>query len=238
MSKKRFTSKTYLKVLIVVGLLAVVGGGAGTFASFNATTTNSGNTFATGTLVLQNHVAAGTCLSTGAGTNTDTNANTGCDAAFNVNVQKPGDIATGQVTLQNKGNLAATVLTLTKSSCGDSDASGTTYHGSGSVCGALNFYVQEWSDNFVTPSKCWYGGGTATTCDPTFATSPATLAGFGASPVDISAGPHATAFTANGGTADTRWFTIGVELPNTNTAADNTLQGRQALLSLAWEESQ
>ena len=237
MAKKRFTSKTYLKVLIAVGVLAVIGGGAGTFATFDATTTNAGNTFATGTIVLQNAVAAGTCLSTGGGT-TDTNVNALCDKVFNATVKKPGDIGSGHVTLQNEGSLAATTLTLTKSLCTDGDAVGETYHGTGSVCGALNFYVQEWNDNFVTPSKCWYGGGTATTCDPTFATSPATLAGFGISPVDISVGPNATAFTANGGAADTRWFTIGVELPNTNTAVDNTFQGRQALLSLAWEESQ
>lgn len=236
MGKKRFTSKTYLKVLIVVGVLALIGGGAGTFATFNATTTNAGNTFATGTLVLQDGVTAGTCLSTGGGTNTDTNVNSACNAAFAVSLKKPGDIATGQVTLQNKGSLAASILTLQKSACTDSDAPGQNYHGSGSVCGALNFYVQEWSNSgFSTPYKCWYGGGTATTCDATFTTSPASLAGFGTSPVDISAGPGATAFTATGGAADTRWFTIGIQLPS---SAGNTLQGRQASIDLSWTESQ
>ena len=57
MSKKRF--KQYLMLLTVVGLVAVAaGGGSGTFASFTAETTNAGNTFATGTLVLSNTVNA------------------------------------------------------------------------------------------------------------------------------------------------------------------------------------
>jgi len=236
-AKKRFTSKTYLKVLIAVGVLAVIGGGAGTFATFDATTTNAGNTFATGTIVLQNAVAAGTCLSTGGGT-TDTNVNALCDKVFNATVKKPGDIGSGHVTLQNEGSLAATTLTLTKSLCTDGDAVGETYHGTGSVCGALNFYVQEWTSNtFLTPFKCWYGGSAdaGVTCDPTFATSPATLAGFGTSPVPINAGPGATAFTALGGAADTRYFTVAVQLPN---SAGNTLQGRQAQINLSWQESQ
>ena len=236
MRRKRFTSKTYLKVLIVVGLLAVIGGGAGTFATFNAQTTNSGNTFATGTLVLSNTVGATTCLSTNGG-NTNTNANsTGCSTVFNGTVKKPGDIAGGNVTLQNSGSLAASLLKLTATSCADSNASAESFHGTGSVCGALNFYVQEWNNsNFTGAFKCWYGGGTTSTCDPTFAISPQTLAGFGTSPVDISAGPHATAFAPSGSSGDTRYFTIAVQLPS---SADNSFQGRQAQLALTWEEDQ
>ena len=230
MSKKRFTSKTYLKWLILAGVLAVIGGGAGTFATFNATTTNASNTFATGTLVLKNDVAAGTCFSTGAGTVTDTNVNSACSAAFTATIKKPGDVATGNVTLQNVGTLPASNLTLTVSSCTPSDAPGT-YHGTGNPCTALNFYVQEYSDAFSTPSKCWYGGGTATTCD--FVTSPLSLTGFGTSPVDISGTPPA--FAATGNTGDTRWFAVAVQLPQ---GAGNQYQGRQANIDLSWEESQ
>jgi predicted ribosomally synthesized peptide with SipW-like signal peptide len=235
-AKKRFTSKTYLKWLIAVGVLAVIGGGAGTFATFNATTTNAGNTFATGSLVLSNTVGASTCLSTGGG-NTDTNTNSvGCGTVFNSTISKPGDIAGGNVTLTNSGTLPASALTLTKSACSTVDNPTETFHGTGDLCAALNFYVQEWNDSARTsPYKCWYGGGTATTCDPTFATSPTSLAGFGTSPVDISAGPGATAFTANGGAADTRYFTVAVELP---IGADNSYQGRQGQINLSWEESQ
>jgi predicted ribosomally synthesized peptide with SipW-like signal peptide len=235
-AKKRFTSKTYLKVLIAVGVLAVIGGGAGTFATFNATTTNAGNTFATGSLVLSNTVSATTCLSTGGG-NTDTNSNSvGCAKFFNTSTSKPGDIAGGNLTLTNSGTLPASVLTLTKSACSTVDNPSESFHGTGDLCAALNFYVQEWTSSAMTTGfKCWYGGGTATTCDPTFATSPASLAGFGASPVDISAGPGATAFTATSGAAPTRWFTVAVQLP---TSANNSYQGRQGQVDLSWQESQ
>ena len=91
MSKKRF--KQYLMLLTVIGLVAVAaGGGSGTFASFTAETTNAGNTFATGTIVLSNTVNTGTaCLSTGAGTTTDTNTFSCADKFFNTTVSKPGD---------------------------------------------------------------------------------------------------------------------------------------------------
>lgn len=226
--KKRFTSKTYLKVLIVVGLLAVVGGGAGTFATFNATTTNPA-TFATGTLVLSNTVNAATaCLSTGGGPVTASNTFS-CDALFSTTVSKPGDSASAHVTLQNSGSLAASTLSLQASSCVDSNNGAETFHGTGSLCTALHFYVQEWtSSSFATPFKCWYGD-VGTTCSPSFTS---TLAGFGTSPVDISVGPGSPPALAASGL---RYFTVAVELPG---SADNTYQGRQAALALTWEESQ
>jgi predicted ribosomally synthesized peptide with SipW-like signal peptide len=233
-------SKTYLKLLIVVGLVAVVGGTAGTFASFNAETTNAGNVFQTGTLVLSNDGPGTLCLSTGAGTSTDTNTNAACDALFPADVNAPGDIAVADVTLKNEGSLPASTLSLTKSACTDDDAAGETYHGTGSVCGALNFYVQEWDsathDNAV---KCWYGGtSSANTCDTTFASSPVTLAAFGTTAVDISdpAGGSADAFAANGDTGDTRYFTVALQLPDSG--VQNTLQGRTATFDLSWKESQ
>jgi len=234
MGKKRFTSKTYLKVLIVVGVLALIGGGAGTFATFNATTTNAGNTFATGTMVLSNTIGATTCLSTGGGnTNSNTNS-TGCAKFFNTSISKPGDIAGANLTLQNVGSIAATVASLTKSACNTVDNPSETYHGTGDLCVGLNFYVQEWSDAFTTPSKCWYGGGTATTCDATFATSPQPLSGF--TTQDISTAPNsASAFAPKNSTGDTRWFTVAVQLPS---SAGNSYQGRQAQVDLSWTESQ
>jgi predicted ribosomally synthesized peptide with SipW-like signal peptide len=237
-NKQLFKSKTFLKFLIGAGVLAVIGGGAGTFASFNATTTNAGNTFATGTLVLSNNIGASTCLSTGGGnTNSNTNS-TGCGKFFDVSVKEPGDTGGAQLTLQNAGSLAASTLTLTATSCTDADASGESFHGTGSVCGALNTYVQEWTDNtFTTPYKCWYGGSTdsGVTCDSTWATA-SPLSGLGTSPNDISVGPNATAFAANGSSGDTRFFTVAVQLPNSGN--QNDLQGRQASLDLTWEESQ
>jgi hypothetical protein len=233
MRKKHFTSKTYLKVLIVVGLLAVVGGGAGTFATFNATVTNAGNTFATGTLVLSNTVnTAEACLSTG--TFTDTNL-ASCTQIFNATISAPGDIAGANVTLKNVGSLPATVLNLQASACAPGNNSSETYHGSGNLCTELNFYVQEWSNSVRTMAyKCWYGStDDGTTCDPAFGATSQLLSGFGAGVHDISVGPSlaSPALTAGG----TRWFTVAVQLPQ---SADNTYQGRQAQLDLTWEEIQ
>src|SRR3954447_20209888 len=77
--------------------------GAGTFASFTASTSNAASTFQTGTLVLSNQKASATaCLSTG-GSTTDTNANAACDQPFAVTLAKPGDTANVDITLVDSG---------------------------------------------------------------------------------------------------------------------------------------
>src|SRR5215469_9076996 len=112
MSKKRV--KQYLMLLTVVGLVAIAAGGSGTFATFSAETTNPGNTFATGTIVLSNTVNAGTaCLSSGGAGGVNTNINATCDHVFNLSVNKPGDsYVADHLDLQNAGSLAASALKL------------------------------------------------------------------------------------------------------------------------------
>jgi predicted ribosomally synthesized peptide with SipW-like signal peptide len=228
MSKKRI--KQYLMLLTVIGLVSIASG-SGTFASFTAETTNAGNTFATGTIVLSNAVQSGTtCLSTNGGS-TDVNQNsTGCNTLFDATVQKPGDSwTTDNLTLWNKGSLDAASLTLTATSCGTADAGGETFHGTGDLCPVLDVYVQEWTDNtFTTPLACWYGGAVVlNTCD--FTNSADTLAAISAGPIDLSGTPPA--LPANG----KRYFTVGVELDPT---ADNTVQGRAATADLTWDIAQ
>jgi predicted ribosomally synthesized peptide with SipW-like signal peptide len=215
--------RTYLKVLLVLGVFAVVGGGAGTFASFNATVTNAGNTFATGTLVLQDGVGSTLCLSTGGGA-TDTNANsTGCAKVFNVSVKKPGDTASGTVDLQNVGSLNASHLTVTSSSCTASNATGESFHGTGDPCTVLDVYVQE-VDGSSNNVKCWYGGGAGgTTCSFDDTKTVAALGGAGSA--DLS-GIAASA---------TRHFVVGLELQPT---AGNAFQGRAAAIDLTWQATQ
>src|SRR5439155_8436519 len=76
MSKKRV--KQYLMLLTVIGLVSIASG-SGTFATFSAETTNAGNTFSTGTIVLSNTVNAGVaCLSSAGGV--DVNINAACAA--------------------------------------------------------------------------------------------------------------------------------------------------------------
>ncbi len=61
MSRKRV--KQYLTLLMAIGVIAVVAGGSGTFASFTAEVTHTGNTFATGTLLLHSTSGTTTCAS-------------------------------------------------------------------------------------------------------------------------------------------------------------------------------
>jgi hypothetical protein len=223
------------KVLLSLGVVAGIGAlaGAGTFATFTAQTTNPGNTFANGTLVLSNTVNSGSaCLSTGGG-NTDVNANGSCDVAFDLSVQKPGDSDTEDLTLQNVGSLAASVLN-TFGTCTDGNSAGETYHGTGNPCSEVQFYIQQYSDSGrTTPSACLYGGAVvANTCD--FSDTNATLHDFVTTYHDVASGLPAGPLAHLGG-ADTTWFTIGVQLPST---ADNTFQGRAATLALNWHITQ
>jgi len=223
------------KVLLSMGVVAGIGAlaGAGTFATFTAQTTNPGNTFANGTLVLSNTVNTGSaCLSTGGGT-TDVNNNGSCDVAFDLSVQKPGDSDTENITLQNVGSLAASVLS-TFGTCTDGDSANETYHGTGNPCSEVQFYVQQYSDsNRTTPSACLYGGAVAAnTCD--FSDTSKTLRTFVTAHPNVGSGLSAGSLAAAGG-ADKTWITIGVKLPST---ADNTFQGRAATLALSWHITQ
>lgn len=209
MSRTRL--KQYLMLLIAMGVVAVAITGSGTFASFSAETTNSGNAFATGTLVLKNTTSAGFCLSTGGG-NTNTNVNAACDKVIDVNLQEPGDSTTGTVDLLNDGSLNGSALTFTPSSCTPSDVAGQTYHGTGDPCGVLDVYVQE-VDGSSNPVSCLYGGGTATTCAFSNTKTLSALASSGA----------ASLGALNAGV--TRHFVVGLEL---QPGADNSYQGRQA----------
>ena len=109
MSEKRSLKKKVLMTIGTLGVAAAVASG-GAFATFNAQTTNPGNTFATGTLVMSNKVDSGTvCFSTGGGTIT-TNASD-CDTAFGLSAQKPGDFATANITIKNEGSIGAALQT-------------------------------------------------------------------------------------------------------------------------------
>ena len=109
--------------------------------------------------MLSNTVDSGTaCLST-AGGNTDTNANGACDTAFDLSVQAPGDSSTADITLENMGQPArlgaqGLVGILHRRAM----RPGENYHGTGSPCGKVQIYVQQYSDNFTTESACLYGG--------------------------------------------------------------------------------
>ena len=222
------------KILWSLALLALAGVATfgGTFASFSAQTSNPTNTFAAGTLVLSNKVGAGTaCLSTGAGTSTDTNVNSACDALFALTARKPGDSSTSTLQLKNEGSMAGSSLKAFASSCTDANASGETYFGTGSPCSKVQVYIQEYSDAaFTTPSACLYGGAAVTNvCDFTDTTK--TLGAFATAYPSAASGLSMGAL-ATGASA---YVKVGVKLPSD---ADNTYQGRRASISLSWQLEQ
>jgi hypothetical protein len=214
-------------------LLALVGFSASaTVANFSAETKNPTNAFATGTLVLSNKVSSNTaCLST-AGGSTDTNVNNACDTLLSLSAKKPGDSSSANLTLLNAGTLAASALKLYTSACTDANASGETYHGTGSACGNVQLTIQQWTSNtFATPSACIYGGVTvANTCDFTDTTK--------------TVGAYATAHTGSvnaqtigSGLAASAsaYFTVAVQMPS---SAGNSFQGRSASVDFTWHIDQ
>ena len=224
------SNKLLLSGLVVVGAAALVG--AGTFASFNAQTRNPNNTFADGTLVLSNTKAGGSaCLSTGAGTNTDTNVNNACDTLFGLTVKKPGDSGTANLTIKNDGTLDASTLKVFSAACANANATGETYNGSGLPCSKVQIYIQQWSDSgFTIPSQCVYGGATVPgMCD--FSDAAKTLGAFTTAYNSSSNGQTIGALNAHA----SNYFTIGLKLPSD---ADNSYQGRQASFDLTWYAAQ
>lgn len=210
-------------IAMIVGAV-LIAGGAGTFASFTASTSNSA-TFTTGSLVLSNTKNTATaCLSTNAGS-TDTNSNA-CDQAFALAVQEPGQNATVDITLTNEGSIGgSSLMGFASQACAAADASGQTYHGTGDPCSSLQVYVQEFSDGArTTPSACRYGGGTTSTCAYSAAK---TMTGFATTYPDANTSMNLGATTA----ASSRYLTIGIQM---DSAATNAVQGRQASFGFSW----
>jgi predicted ribosomally synthesized peptide with SipW-like signal peptide len=225
--------KLLLSIMILGATTSSVG--AGTFASFNASTSNSA-TFATGTLVLSNQKSTNSaCLSTGGG-NTNTNANGACDQLFALTVQKPGDSAFVDLTLKNEGSLNGSALTAYASQdCAAANATGQSYNGTGDPCTNVQLYIQEYSSaanrtaDTRTGGTCQYGGGTATSC--AFSATK-TLDNFDTTYPSTGVGALSMG-TLNTGVS--RYLRIYLTLPST---AGNTLQGRQATFGFTWAVAQ
>jgi predicted ribosomally synthesized peptide with SipW-like signal peptide len=154
-------TKKVLITLLAIGALATLG--VGTFASFNATTTNGGNTFQTGTILLSNTATGGAatgtaCFSYNAATFTNNNSNA-CDVIVtsgggtpNAANQKPTNASSSAVIkLVNTGTIDA------KLNFGFTCATGAqaAIHGNGTVCNYLAVTIQ--------PCNTYTGGATCTT---------------------------------------------------------------------------
>lgn len=137
--------KRYLMLLGAIGLVAVASGGAGTFASFNAEVTNSGNSFATGTLILNDNGGTNTCTSEGGLVNTGAGD---CDTLFKLskfafastsyaggtaldNSTSPGAITIGAVT--GAAIYPGDTLTISQGANTDTTLKATSYAAVGAV---------------------------------------------------------------------------------------------------------
>lgn len=174
-------------------------------------------------VVLSDQVGAGAVCLSSVGAN---NANPACDPLFRVTVRAPGDAASTDVTLANTGSTDAQTFSLFAPSCLSADAPGETYHGSGSVCDALQMIVQEYSDSgFSTPLACRYGASTGPTCD--FSDLAATVSAFASAHSDPASGLDMGALS----TGTPRYFRVRLRLVP---SAGNPVQGRKASFDMSW----
>jgi hypothetical protein len=214
----------FRKVMIAVMLFGAAGAavGAGTFASFSASTTNQTSTFATGSLTLSNTIDAGTaCLSSAGGV--DTNTNTGCDAVLaSATGLKPGSTpSTAHLTLTNSGTLTPSALQYAMSTCSPGDSANVSVHGTGNPCTAIEIYVQEYTTSgFSTKTGACIFPVAASNCATDFSAAS-----------DALSNVPTSATTITGGLATSRYFEISVQLPS---SAGNPFQGRKADFAFTW----
>ncbi len=229
--------------LMIVGTVAALVG-SGSFATFNAATRNAPS-IATGVLVLGDKVNAGSeCFSAG-GANVSP-ANTGaCTGVWSLTTEMPGTpIAPLRMTVRNGGSIAASQLSLYAASACTNSHAGTGYDGTGAICAQVQLEIQQYTDGtFSTPSHCWYGSGTATTClaeanklpagcnvstcaSYPFTDAAKTLADFGAT-VTSASPVNAGAVSAGAST----YFLVFASLPG---SSGDSFQGRRADLTFTW----
>jgi predicted ribosomally synthesized peptide with SipW-like signal peptide len=244
--RRKATSKTYLKILMLAGVLAVIGGGAGTFASFTAETTNAGNTFQTGTLVLGNVAnSATTCYSS---TNT-ANAQSCTAGIFPslVNDLVPAQTPLeGHITLTNDGTITPGTLMLyaptLNTTTGAPDPAGTLgcvsiarttgvgthpFSGSGSLCTGLKLQIFETANATLTTQLA------ATNCIyPVLTGACGTSTGTpGGLPIGVVNAYNLGSLTI----ATPRYFYVKLTFPSAGSGgADNVYQALKAFFNLTW----
>lgn len=226
--------------VMIAGVVATAAG-AGTFASFNASTSNPGNVFSTGRLELSNTKQGGsTCVSgyTGVGgaaqSNLDTNGNT-CDTLLNLTLRSPGDTATGQLALANTGDYDG-LLQLWLNGC--TNATVVTPAGSGNLCTKLEVYIQEFTSSaYATPTtSCVFPLSASAACSATWAPAGDSINDLATAATSTSPMPS-TPIVVN--KAVTKYFQVSLRFPDggfdaSGNGNDNSFQNRQASFDLSW----
>ncbi len=205
--RRRFTLVALLTGMLGVVVLALSMNSS--LAAFTASITNSVNTAAMGTLIMEEKNAAGTvtCLSTdGTGNNVATNAAT-C-ATINKyggsTTMVPGQTVSTTVTIKNVGTASATGFTLAPGTC---TQSGAVTGSATDLCAKLGVVISQTV------------GSTTSTVSPASSTL-ASLAAGGALTLSAPVAPNASVS-----------FTFAVTLA---AASGNTYQGLAASQPLVW----
>lgn len=238
MSRKRV--KQYLMLLMAIGVIAVAMSGSGTFASFNAETTNPGNTFAAGTLFLHDTPNGGTtCTSESATSNAGSNQfniNPGdgtngnnCAALFTAG-DLSGGVQTADLALNNAGSIAASDIKFDVSGCtwSKTNNSSPTFGTDPTDCSGLYLTIQETGSGYTPASDVYCAFGPSTTqptCDAPNNT--ATLNTTSLTALKTTGG--ATAGLAAGAT---RYYVISID--PSGVGGGNYLQNRTVKFAMTW----
>ena len=229
--------KQYLMLLTVLGVAAVAASGSGTFASFSASVTNPGNTFASGTLFLHDTDGTTTCTSESA--SLDVNPGDGsngdsCAVLFD-NVDLAAGVATANLDLANAGTVAASDIKFQVVDCsvGDNqaDTGSSVTFGSAPTCGDLYLTVQETQSDHATNRFCASGPGVLSTAcaAPANTKTLATAAALQTLQMNDGSGGAADATLAPGGT---RYYVLKID--PAGVGSGNQLQNRSISFDLRW----
>jgi hypothetical protein len=105
-------TKRLLMLMLAIGIVVYAGGGAGTFSSFSAETSNTNSSIASGTLAMSDNVNATTCLSNDA-PSLDNYRASGCGTILSLANQAPGIFGgSAALTLNNTGSIDGSKLTV------------------------------------------------------------------------------------------------------------------------------
>jgi predicted ribosomally synthesized peptide with SipW-like signal peptide len=232
----RTKTKRYLMLLAAVGLIAAGLGGTGTFASFNAETTNGGNVFATGTLFLHNTAGVQTCKSEDDAGNVRTSD---CATLFDNLPLENGTAQSALVTLKNDGTLDASDIVFgTAPACVGGDNHLVTLSnkifGIADVCPDLQFAIEELDGiTGTTPGAvvgCAYGTQGTLPTDGCVIDGTRTLATTGTHTLSLAADLNSNTGSQLS-SKQTRYFRIEVKPV---AATDNTFQNRKVTFGLTW----
>jgi predicted ribosomally synthesized peptide with SipW-like signal peptide len=243
-ASKTGAMKKWLVGLLLLGVISTLIS-SGTFASFNATLTQTSG-ITTGVLVLGNKTdAAAECFSSAAAITTNSAACSTAPSIFSGAGIGSGVAQYHNVTLRNAGDLNNALLSLSTTACNDVAAPVNGYSGATQACPAIQFMVAEVTS--FTPGagptpviNCYFGNaaGTFSTPGPNNFTGCGFGAGadttiHGAGGFDTQYLTGTAALNLGGLTlAPGRNFILGAYLPNASST--NAMMGRGMTMTFTW----